>query len=150
MTVTASTAAEWIASRMSGWENTTHTTNVLQWYMDNGLCGVATEGNQIRGVACVRFLKNTDDGLVPYKHDPDGHITWVELVVSEAGGSIASLFRILWDRYGRRPLVAYQRGLKNGKIRTYPVRLFDKINALSEANMGLHGGLNNVSRTKTR
>lgn len=150
MTITASMVAEWIAPRMRGWENTTHTTNVLQWYMDRGLCGVSTRGSQIQGVGCVRFVRHTEDGLIPYRHEHDGPITWVELVVSEAGGSIASLFRILWDRYGRRPLVAYQRGLKNGKIRTYPVRLFDKMNALSEAGMGLHGGLSNVSRTKTR
>lgn len=138
MTITASTAAEWLAPRMKGWEDTTHTTNVLQWYMNNKLCGVITEDGRIMGLACVRFVRQAEDGLVPYKNDPDGNITWVELVVSEAGGSIASLFRLLWDRYGKRPLVAYQRGLKNGKIRTYPIRLFEKMNALSEGQMGLH------------
>jgi len=139
MTITASQAAEWIAPRMKGWEDITHTTNVLQWYMNNKLCGIATEDGEIKGVACVRFLKQTEDGLEPYKHDPDGQITWVELVVSEAGGAVASLFRLLWDRYGKRPYVAYQRGLKNGRIRTYPVKMFEKMNVLSEGKMELHG-----------
>lgn len=146
MTITASQAAEWIAPRMKGWEDVPHTTNVLQWYMDRGLCGIATEDGGIKAVACVRFLEQTEDGLEPYKHEPNGQITWVELVVSEAGGAIASLFRILWDRYGKRPYVAYQRGLKNGRIRTYRVRMFEKMNRLSESQLELHGGLSNVSR----
>lgn len=145
MKITANMAAGWISTRMKGWEDLAHTTKVLQWYMNNELCGVITENGRIRGLACVRFVGRAEDGLIPYKHDPEGSITWVELVVSEAGGSIASLFRLLWDRYGKRPLVAYQRGLKNGRVRTYPVRMFEKMNALSEARMGLHGGLNNVS-----
>lgn len=65
----------------------------------------------------VRFLNKVEDGLIPYKHEPEGQITWVELVISDAGGAIASLFRLLWDRYGKRPYVAYRREFKNGKVR---------------------------------
>ncbi|NBO27175.1 MAG: hypothetical protein EBU96_10395, partial [Actinobacteria bacterium] len=61
MTITASQAAEWIAPRMKGWEDITHTTNVLQWYMNNKLCGIVTENGEIRGVACVRFLEQAED-----------------------------------------------------------------------------------------
>ena len=53
MTITASQAAEWIAPRMKGWEDIPHTTNVLQWYMNNRLCGIATENGEIKGVACA-------------------------------------------------------------------------------------------------
>lgn len=149
MTITASQAAEWIAPRMEGWEDVPKTTNILQWYMNNELCGVATEGDQIRGVACVRFLNHTEEGLEPYKHDPNGGVTWVELVVADKGVAIASLFRLLWDKYGRRPLVAYRRGLKDGKIRTFTISMFDKMNALSERRTELHGGLSNVFRAET-
>ena len=139
MTVTASMAAEWVAQRMSGWENVTHTTNVLQWYMNKELCGIYVEGDEIRGVACVRFLKQAKDGLEPYKHDPEGAWNWVELVVADKGVAISSLFNLLWQKYGRRPLVAYQRGLKNGKIRTYTISMFDRMNALSSRRSELHG-----------
>ena len=145
MTVTASMAAEWVAQRMSGWENVTHTTNVLQWYMNKELCGIYVEGDEIRGVACVRFLKQAKDGLEPYKHDPEGAWNWVELVVADKGVAISSLFNLLWQKYGRRPLVAYQRGLKNGKIRTYTISMFDRMNALSSRRSELHGGGSNVS-----
>jgi len=145
MTVTASMAAEWIAPRMSGWEDTTQTTSVLQWYMNNELCGVATEDGQIRGIACVRFLTQAEHGLEPYKHDPQGPWNWVELVVADKGVAISSLFNLLWMKYGRRPYVAYQRGLKNGKIRTYTINMFDRMNALSERRTELHGGTNKCS-----
>ncbi|NBW10847.1 MAG: hypothetical protein EBR82_22745 [Caulobacteraceae bacterium] len=137
MTVTASMAARWIAPRMAGWENQTHTTNVLQWYMNNELCGVATEGEQIRGVACVRFLNNSEDGLEPYKHDPKGNVTWVELVVADQGVAISSLFDLLWSKYGRKPYVAYRRGLKNGKIRKFGVDMFDRMNSFCMKNLTL-------------
>jgi len=145
MTITASMAAEWIAPRMKGWEDTTHTTNILQWYMNNELCGVATEDNQIRGIACVRFLQQAEDGLEPYKHDPQGPWNWVELVVADKGVAISSLFNLLWTKYGRRPFVAYKRGLKNGRIRTYTINMFDRMNALSEGRTELHGGTNKCS-----
>ena len=145
MTVTASMAAEWVSQRMDGWEDVPKTTNILQWYMDNELCGIATEDNQIRGVACVRFLRQAKDGLEPYKHDPDGAWNWVELVVADKGVAISSLFGLLWQKYGRRPLVAYRRGLKDGKIRTYTIRMFDRMNALSSRRSELHGGGSNVS-----
>lgn len=145
MTITASMAAEWIAPRMEGWENVPKTTNILQWYMNHELCGVATEGDQIRGVACVRFLNQTEEGLEPYKHEPSGRVTWVELVVADKGIAISSLFNLLWDKYGRRPLVAYRRGLKDGKIRTYTISMFDKMNALSANRTALHGGLTQCS-----
>ena len=139
MTITASQAAEWIAPRMKGWEDVPHTTNVLQWYMNNKLCGIATENGEIRGVACVRFLEQAEDGLVPYKHEPNGRVTWVELVVADKGVAIASLFNLLWDKYGRRPLVAYRRGLKNGKTRTYSITMFDRMYRLSSRHTALHG-----------
>lgn len=145
MTITADMAADWIAPRMLGWENTTKTANILQWYMDRELCGISTEDNQIRGVACVRFLRQAKDGLEPYHHDPDGGWTWVELVVADKGVAISSLFHLLWDKYGRRPFVAYRRGLKDGKIRTYTINMFDRMNALSCRHSELHGGLSNVS-----
>lgn len=138
MTSTASATARWISSRLKGWEDEAHTSNVIQWYMNNELCGIATESGNICGVACVRFLTNAEDGLVPYRHDPKGNWTWVELVVADKGVAISSLFNLLWDKYGRRPYVAYQRGLKDGKIRTYTARMFDKMNALSERRTELH------------
>lgn len=140
MTSTASATAKWISSRLKGWEDEAHTSNVIQWYMDNELCGIATESGNICGVACVRFLTNAEDGLVPYKHDPEGNWTWVELVVADKGVAISSLFNLLWDKYGRRPYVAYQRGLKNGKIRKYTISMFDRMNALSARGLELHGG----------
>lgn len=145
MTITASIAAEWLSPRMKGWEDIPHTTNVLQWYMDRELCGIATDGDNIRGVACVRFLRQAKDGLEPYRHDPDGGWTWVELVVADKGIAISSLFHLLWDKYGRRPFVAYRRGLKDGKIRTYTINMFDRMNALSSKHSELQRGLSNVS-----
>ncbi|NDC55450.1 MAG: hypothetical protein EBZ69_01285 [Alphaproteobacteria bacterium] len=140
MTISASTAAEWVAPRMKGWEDVTRTTNILQWYMDRELCGIATEDDRILGVACVRFLKQAKDGLEPYKHDSDGAWTWVELVVADQGVAISRLFNLLWDKYGRRPLVAYRRGLKDGRVRTFTIKMFDRMNALSERRTALHGG----------
>ena len=113
----------------------------FQWYLDRTLCGVAKKDGKIGGVAMVRFLDEAKEGLTPYLHKPEGKVTWVELVVSEQGGSIASLFRLLWDRYGRRPFVAYRREFKNGAVRSFPIRMFDKMNALSEAKLALHGGI---------
>jgi len=137
MTVTASMAARWIAPRLAGWENETHTTNVIQWYMNNELCGVATDEEQIKGVACVRFLNNSDEGLEPYKHDPKGDVTWVELVVADQGVAISSLFNLLWSKYGRRPFVAYRRELKNGKVRKFGVNMFDRMNSYCMRNLTL-------------
>jgi len=139
MTVTASTAADWVSTRMKGWENVTHTTNVLQWYMNKELCGIATDGDEIRGVACVRFLNHSDEGLEPYSHSPNGNVTWVELVVADQGVAISSLFNLLWSKYGRRPFVAYRRELKNGKIRKFGIKMFDKMNSLSKVRTELHG-----------
>jgi hypothetical protein len=138
MTITANMAAEWISTRMKGWENVTHTTDVIQWYMNKELCGVAVEDGEIRGVACVRFLKQAKDGLIPYHHNPDGAWNWVELVVADQGVAISNLFSLLWMKYGKRPFVAYQRGLKDGRIRTFTIKMFDKMNALSERRTELH------------
>jgi len=113
----------------------------FQWYLDRTLCGVAKQDGRIGGVAMVRFVDKAEEGLTPYLHKPEGQTTWVELVVSEQGGSIASLFRLLWDRYGRRPFVAYRREFKNGAVRSFPIRMFDKMNALSESKLALHGGI---------
>lgn len=145
MIVSSETAARWISSRMDGWGDVAHTSNVLQWYMDRELCGIATDGDKITGVACVRFLMQAKDGLEPYRHDPDGGWTWVELVVADKGIAISSLFHLLWHKYGRRPFVAYRRGLKDGRIRTYTISMFDRMNALSSKHSELHGGISNVS-----
>lgn len=145
MTITARVAAEWISTRMRGWENVDRTSEVIQWYMNHELCGVATDGDKISGLACVRFLRQAKDGLSPYRHDPDGAWNWIELVVADKGSAIVSLFDLLWGKYGRRPLVAYQRGLKDGRIRTYTIKMFDKMYRLSGRKTDLHGGLSNVS-----
>ena len=137
MTVTASTAADWVSTRMKGWENVTHTTNVLQWYMNNELCGIAMDGEEIKGVACVRFLNQTEDGLDPYKHDPEGNVTWVELVVADQGLAISSLLNLLWSRYGRKPFVAYRRELKDRKIRKFGINMFDRMNSFCKRNLTL-------------
>jgi hypothetical protein len=137
MTVTASIAADWVSTRIKGWENTTHTTNVLQWYMNKELCGIAMDGEEIKGVACVRFLNQAEDGLEPYRHDPKGDVTWVELVVADQGVAISSLFNLLWSKYGRRPFVAYRRELKNGKIRKFGISMFDRMNSYSMRNLTL-------------
>jgi hypothetical protein len=137
MTVTASMAANWVSTRIKGWENVTHTTNVIQWYMNKELCGIAMDGEEIKGVACVRFLNNSDEGLEPYKHDPEGNVTWVELVVADQGVAISSLFNLLWSKYGRRPFVAYRRELKNGKIRKFGVDMFDRMNSYCMRNLTL-------------
>ena len=137
MTVTASMAADWVSTRMEGWENTTETTNVIQWYMNKELCGIATDGDEIKGVACVRFLNQAEDGLEPYKHDPEGNCTWVELVVADQGVAISSLFNLLWSKYGRRPFVAYRRELKNGKIRKFGVDMLDRMNSYCMRNLTL-------------
>ena len=137
MTVTASMAADWVSTRMNGWENVTETTNVIQWYMNKELCGVATDGGEIKGVASVRFLKQAEDGLEPYKHDSDGNVTWVELVVADQGVAISSLFDLLWSKYGRRPFVAYRRELKNGKIRKFGINMFDRMNSYCMKNLTL-------------
>jgi hypothetical protein len=122
---------------MEGWENTTETTNVIQWYMNKELCGIATDGDEIKGVACVRFLNQAEDGLEPYKHDPEGNCTWVELVVADQGVAISSLFNLLWSKYGRRPFVAYRRELKNGKIRKFGVDMLDRMNSYCMRNLTL-------------
>jgi hypothetical protein len=137
MTVTASIAADWVSTRMKGWENVTHTTNVLQWYMNNELCGIATDVEEIRGVACVRFVNEPEEGLEAYRHDPSGKVTWVELVVANQGVAISSLFNLLWSKYGRRPFVAYRRELKNGKIRKFGVDMFDRMNSYCMRNLTL-------------
>jgi hypothetical protein len=105
--------------------------------MNKELCGVATEGHEIRGVACVRFLNQAEDGLEPYKHDPEGDVTWVELVVADQGIAISSLFNLLWSKYGRRPFVAYRRELKNGKIRKFGINMFDRMNLYCMRNLTL-------------
>jgi hypothetical protein len=122
---------------MQGWEDEAHTSSVVQWFMDNELCGIAMESGSICGVACVRFLQQAEDGLIPYRHEPKGDWTWVELVVADKGVAICSLFNLLWDRYGRRPFVAYRRGNKNGKIRTYTLDMFERMNRYCSRNLTL-------------
>lgn len=138
MTVTARMAAEWVAPRMKGWEDVSHTEKMFQWYMNNELCGIAVENGDIRAVACVRFLDKPEEGNDPYLHKPEGQCTWVELVVADKGVAISRLFNLLWIRYGKRPFVAYKRGLKDGNIRKFTVAMFDKMNRLSENRTELH------------
>lgn len=138
MIVTAKMAAEWVAPRMKGWEDISHTEKVIQWYMNNTLCGIAKEKNEIRGVACIRFVRSPEDGMIPYKHEPEGDWNWVELVVADKGVAISSLFNLLWETYGRRPFVAYRRGLKDGNVRKFTIAMFDRMNRLSERRTELH------------
>lgn len=145
MTITADMAADWISGRIKGWEDTDKTSKVIQWYMNRGICGISMDNDRIEGIALFRFLRQANDGLDPYRHDPDGAWNWIELVVVDKGVAISKFFNFFFDKYGRRPLVAYQRGLKDGKIRTYTSRMFDKMNALSCRHSELHGGLSNVS-----
>lgn len=128
---TAAEVAKWVSERMKGWEDVGHCTNVIQWYMNNRLCGVAGSEGRILGVALIRFLRNPDDGDKPYMHEPDGNWNWVELVVADAGVAISSLFDLLFSTYGKKPFVAFRRGLrKNGEIKKYTIEMFHKMDSL--------------------
>lgn len=122
--------AEWVAPRMEGWEDVDHCTKVIQWYMNNRMCGVAGSCGKIMGVALIRFLGKPEDSSDPYRHEPDGQWNWVDLVVADISEAVASLLDLLFLTYGRRPYVAFRRGLrKTDKIKKYSVRMFDKMDS---------------------
>lgn len=104
------------------------------WFDRNGLMGVVRKkgGEEIVGVALARCLPS---GAEPahYAHSEAGDDVWVDLTVcsgsssSEHTGSpkdyLRSLLVILFDRFGRRRTLSFNR---NGKRKVYNYEHFMK------------------------
>jgi hypothetical protein len=95
----------------------------LGWHQNRGLVGVAKEGDEIRGVAVARCLR---DGQLPehYQHSEDGENVFVDLTVTSLDGrsnalshkALKCLLTILWDRFGPRRRITFRR---NGIFKEY-------------------------------
>lgn len=97
----------------------------VKWNEENGLLGVVRNrpGGDILGVAVARCL---GDGEVPepYKHNEDGDNVFVDLTITSIDGKSSSLSRktlkyllkILWDRFGPRRGITFNR---SGKYKEY-------------------------------
>jgi len=100
---------------------------VLAWYGQNNLLGVATDKDLIVGMAAIRIINKEQDGSIDYKHDKDGEIFWIDLVIADTKASLATMIYTLWDTYGKKPFIGYERKLKSKKPVIFPSRLLDKM-----------------------
>lgn len=104
-----------------------HIGQILGWYGSNKLLGIATDGETIVGMATIRIVRKGEDGGVDYKHDKDGDIFWIDLVIADTKDALATMIYTLWDTYGRKPYIGYERKLKGKKPAVFSSRLLDKM-----------------------
>jgi len=77
---------------------------------------VVKDGEEIAGVALARCIK---DGQKAdhYVHSEDGENVFVDLTISSNGGkSLRCLLLLLWERFGPRERITFNR---SGKPRSY-------------------------------
>jgi hypothetical protein len=100
----------------------------LEWHKQRGLVGVAKDGEEIRGVAVARCLRDGQHP-VPYEHSEDGENVFVDLTVTSLDGrsnalshkALKCLLTILWDRFGPRRRITFKR---NGVYKEYMYNRF--------------------------
>jgi len=100
----------------------------FKWHQDNDLVGVAKDGDKIAGVAIARCL-HSDENPIHYVHRQDGDTAFVDLTVTSTDGistrysrlAMKTLLSILWDRFGPRKSIVFNRG---GKRKAYDYMKF--------------------------
>jgi hypothetical protein len=83
----------------------------VMWGIDQGLVAYAiNEHHAITGMAAVRKLTSLEEFDVPYYHDSDGPIGWVDMFISRDGlQSGLGCLKLLSDRHGLTPVVGWTR-----------------------------------------
>jgi hypothetical protein len=91
------------------------------WFEKQGMVGVVEDRDGIAGVALARCIK---DGQEPnhYVHSEDGENVFVDLTISSKGAkSLRCLLLLLWQRFGPRKRITFNR---SGKPRSYDYMTF--------------------------
>jgi hypothetical protein len=101
--------------------------DIIEWYGAQKLLGVITDNGAIQAVAMIRIVDSKEDGLVHYKHNPDGNMIWVDLVASDTKMATAALVTMLWENWGKKQYVGFQKSLRSTFTHVFPSRLLDKV-----------------------
>jgi hypothetical protein len=114
---------------------------MINWYASNKLLGVVTDGGAIQAVAMIRIVNSKDEGLESYKHDPNGNMIWVDMIASDTKIATAALVTMLFENWGKKQYVAFQKCLRSTFTHVFPSRLLDKVLQRSvRAGLVTHGG----------
>ena len=101
--------------------------DIIEWYGANKLLGVVTDKGAIQAVAMIRIVKSKEEGLEHYKHNPDGNMIWVDLIASDTKISTAALVTMLFENWGKKQYVGFQKSLRSTFTHVFPSRLLDKV-----------------------
>ena len=101
--------------------------DMIDWYSANKLLGVVTDNGAIQAVAMIRIVNSKEEGLEHYKHDPNGSMIWVDLIASDTKIATAALVTMLFENWGKKQYVGFQKSLRSTHVHVFPSRLLDKV-----------------------
>jgi len=100
---------------------------IIDWYASHKLLGVVTDNGAIQAVATIRIVNSKEEGLEHYKHDPNGNMIWVDLIASDTKIATAALVTMLFENWGKKQYVGFQKSLRSTHAHVFPSRLLDKV-----------------------
>ena len=93
----------------------------FNWFERQGLVGIVEDSGNIAGVALARCLHDGEKAT-HYVHHEDGDNVFVDLTISSKGAiSLRCLLLLLWERFGIRKRITFNR---SGKYRSYDYMTF--------------------------
>jgi len=101
--------------------------DMINWYACNKLLGVVTGDGAIQAVAMIRIVNSKEEGLEHYKHDPNGNMIWVDLIAADTKIATAALVTMLFENWGKKQYVGFQKSLRSTHVHVFPSRLLDKV-----------------------
>lgn len=87
----------------------------IEWFRARDLLATSFCGENLFAVCAVRFFARLEDWLEHQAFDPEGAFAMVELLVSASPLAQADCFEQLFDRWGKRPIVIWERGDRTEK-----------------------------------
>ena len=81
----------WGRERLLGW---------VQWFVNNDRYYAVAKGDELVGVAFVRFVDNEKDCHEHYR-DTEGPICYVEMTVCKHPDAMRALYRMVWNHLGK-------------------------------------------------
>ena len=82
---------EWSRERLLEW---------IQWFVNNERYYAVAKGDELVGVAFVRFVDNEEDCHEHYR-DTEGPICYVEMTVCNHPDALKSMYTIMWRSIGK-------------------------------------------------
>lgn len=93
----------------------------VEWYVNDGRCGVVLFRGKIIGVGLVRLLEEKKQQVNEYAHFEGGEIAWIELVVCKQRRAMQALWGLMLGRCKGVTQVGWKRRKYTARMRLLPL-----------------------------